>query len=75
MKTTCAVDGYHEKYLQLLGEKTAVERMIAETPEEDAIDRASIIARLKNIEEALAQARPDEREPAGGRPRHEIYKK
>ena len=44
------------EYLQLLGEKTAVERMIAETPEEDAIDRASLSARLKNIEEALAQA-------------------
>lgn len=53
-----------DEYLQLLGEKTAVERMIAETPEEDAIDRASLSARLKNIEEALAQAKPDEREPA-----------
>lgn len=52
------------EYLHLLGEKTALERMIAETPEEDAIDRASLIARLKNIEDALAQAEPDAREPA-----------
>lgn len=52
------------EYLQLLGEKTAVERMIAETPEEGAIDRASLSARLENVEEALAQAKPDEREPA-----------
>jgi hypothetical protein len=52
------------EYLHLLGEKTALERMIAETPEEDVIDRASLTARLENVEAALAQAKPDEREPA-----------
>ncbi len=52
------------EYLQLLGERTALERMIAETPEEDVIDRASLAARLENIEAALAQAKLDEREPA-----------
>lgn len=52
------------EYLLLLGEKTAVERMLAETPEEDAIDRASLSARLKNIEDALGQVKPVEREPA-----------
>ncbi|MEO7331645.1 MAG: hypothetical protein ABI193_23930 [Minicystis sp.] len=50
--------------LQLLGEKTALERMIAETPEEDALDRASLRARLTNVESALALAQPDEREAA-----------
>jgi hypothetical protein len=40
------------EYLQLLGEKTALERMIAETPEEDVLDRASLSARLKSIEAA-----------------------
>ena len=51
--------------LQLLGEKTAIERMIAETPEEDVLDRARLSARLKSVEAALSQAKPDdEREPA-----------
>lgn len=52
------------EYLHLLGEKTALERMLAETPEEDVIDRASLAARLESVEQALAEAKPDEREPA-----------
>jgi hypothetical protein len=52
------------EYLQLLGERTAIERMIAETPEEDVLDRASLSARLKSVEGALREANPDEREPA-----------
>lgn len=52
------------EFLQLLAEKTAVERMIAETPMEDVIDRASLSARLKTIEAALSQVKSDEREPA-----------
>ncbi|HLL00310.1 MAG TPA: hypothetical protein VK539_06960 [Myxococcaceae bacterium] len=54
----------HGEYLHLLGEKTALERMIAETPEEDVLDRASLVARLRRVEVLLAQARPEEREPA-----------
>lgn len=53
-----------DEYLQLLGEKSAIERMIAETPEGDVIDRTSLSARLKSLEAALSQAKPDEREPA-----------
>jgi hypothetical protein len=53
----------NNEYLQLLAEKTALERMIAETPEEDVLDRASLSARLKSIEDALSQAKPDEPEP------------
>jgi hypothetical protein len=52
------------EYLHLLSEKTALERMLADTPEEDVIDRASLSARLTTVEGALAQAKPDEREPA-----------
>lgn len=52
------------EYLQLLGEKTAIDRMLAETPEEDVLDRASLSARRKRIEADLSQAKPDEREPA-----------
>lgn len=48
----------------LLGERTALERMIAETPEEDVLDRASLSACLKSAEAALSQVEPDEREPA-----------
>jgi hypothetical protein len=50
--------------LHLLGEKTALERLLAETPAEDVLDRASLEARKRSVEEAIAQARPDEREPA-----------
>lgn len=52
------------EYLHLLGEKSSLERMLAEVPEEDVIDRASLSARLKSIEDSLANAKPDEREPA-----------
>lgn len=48
----------------MLSEKTALERMLAETPEEDVLDRASLSARLKSVERALSQEKPDEREPA-----------
>jgi len=41
--------------LHLLGEKTALERMLAETPADDVIDRASLNARLATVERALAQ--------------------
>lgn len=51
-----------DEYLQLLGEKTTIERMITETPAEDVIDRASLSARLKSVEAALSQATPDERD-------------
>lgn len=52
------------EYLQLLAEKSAIERMIAETPEDDVLDRASLSARLKSVETILGQGKPDEREPA-----------
>lgn len=52
------------EYLQLVAERSAIERMIAETPEEDVLDRASLSARLKSVEAELRQAEPDEREPA-----------
>lgn len=53
-----------DERLQLLAERTAVARMVAETPEDDVLDRASLSARLQTIEDALAQATPDERAPA-----------
>jgi hypothetical protein len=38
--------------------------MVAETPEDDVLDRASLTARLRTVEAAIAEVRPDEREPA-----------
>lgn len=54
----------HGEYVHLLGERTALERMIQETPEEDVIDRKSLLSRLKAIEEELAQREREERHPA-----------
>jgi hypothetical protein len=53
-----------QDYLHLLGEKTALERMIAETPDDEVLDRSSLLARLREVEQRIAEARPDEREPA-----------
>jgi hypothetical protein len=53
-----------DDYLHLLAERTAVEQMLAETPEEDALDRSSLSARLASLAEKIAHARFDEREPA-----------
>jgi hypothetical protein len=52
------------EHLHLLGEKQALERMLAETPDDDAIDRASLEARLSGIEKALAGTPADERAPS-----------
>ena len=52
------------EHLQLLGEKTTLMRMIAETPEEDVLDRASLSARLRAVEESMSQFDPDQRDPA-----------
>lgn len=39
------------EYLHLLGEQAALERMVAETPEDDVLDRVSLTARcwLTNV--------------------------
>jgi hypothetical protein len=51
-------------HLHLLGEQAALERMLAETPEEDVLDRSGLIARLKRLAEQIAQTPSEEREPA-----------
>ncbi|MDG4560912.1 MAG: hypothetical protein P9E88_06430 [Candidatus Competibacter sp.] len=53
--------------LHLLGERSALQRMIADTPEEEVLDRGSLIARLEEVEYQIAQAQIDEREPARAR--------
>lgn len=49
--------------LHLLSEKGALERLLEETTADEVLDRASLMARLRVVEEALAQTAPDEREP------------
>ncbi len=51
-------------YLHLLAEKTALEQMLAETPEDDVLDRSSLLARLNVVEEQIVQADSGAREPA-----------
>lgn len=53
--------------LHLLGERSALQRMIADTPEEEVLDRGSLIARLEEVEYQIAQVQIDEREPARAR--------
>ncbi len=52
------------EYMHLLGEKTALTRMIADTPEDDVIDRASLMARLNAVERALEAERSRVRDGA-----------
>ena len=53
--------------LHLLGERSALQRMIADTSEEEVLDRGSLIARLEEVKYQIAQAQIDEREPARAR--------
>jgi len=51
-------------YAQLLGERSALRRMVDETPKEDMLDLGSLTARLEEVEHRLLEAKVDEREPA-----------
>lgn len=51
----------------LLAERTALERMIADTPEEDVIDRGSLMSRLEVVNRELAEQPVDSRLPAKAR--------
>jgi len=44
--------------LELLGQKTTSERVIADTSKVDVIDRGSLIARLEHIQERFANHKP-----------------
>lgn len=56
-----------QDYVHLLGEHSALQRMIAETPEDEALDRGSLMARLEDVDYQLAQVQIDEREPVRAR--------
>ena len=55
------------EYRNLLGERTALERMLAATPSEDVLDRGSLAARLEDVQHRLAAFSGNEREPARAR--------
>jgi len=50
--------------MHLLAEHAALERLIADTPEDEVLDRGSMSARLEELEQRIAKAGADEREPA-----------
>jgi hypothetical protein len=50
--------------LDLLGEKTELERVLEETPVEDVLDRASLEARLASVEAALSKAEAEQNDTA-----------
>jgi hypothetical protein len=54
-------------FVQLLGERTALQRMIENTPIDDVLDRGSLTARLEEIEFQISEAKVIEREPARAR--------
>lgn len=56
-----------QEFVQLMGERTALQRMIESTPEEDVLDRGSLTARLEEIEHRISEANVDAREPARAR--------
>jgi hypothetical protein len=53
-----------QEYVQLLGEQTALQRMIEKTPKENVLDLCGLEERLEEIEDLLSKAEIDGREPA-----------
>jgi Fic family protein len=47
-----------DEYEHLLAERSALQRMLAETPEEDVLDRASLTVRLQTVEGWISEAGP-----------------
>lgn len=53
-----------QNYIQLLGERTTLTRMIESTPAEDVLDLGSLSARLQDIEHRISEANAEAKEPA-----------
>ena len=53
-----------QDYIQLLGERTTLNRMIEGTPAEDVLDLGSLSARLQDIEHRISEANAEAKEPA-----------
>lgn len=53
-----------QDHVHLLGERNSLRRMIAETPEEEVLDRGSLTARLEEVEHLLAETNINDMTPA-----------
>ncbi|WP_295448887.1 hypothetical protein [uncultured Thiodictyon sp.] len=56
-----------DEHIAILAEIGTLQRMLAETPEEDVVDRASLTVRLQVLEDRIEKAGPVQREPARAR--------
>jgi hypothetical protein len=55
------------EYEQLLAERGTLQRLLADIPESDVLDRGSFLARLEDVEDRIAALGPDFREPTRAR--------
>lgn len=53
-----------ERRRDLSSERAAVERLLADTPDDDVLERASLTARLAELDAEMSASPPDERAPA-----------
>ncbi|MDO9012072.1 MAG: hypothetical protein Q7U78_09745 [Gallionella sp.] len=53
-----------QNHLQLLAEKSSLERMLSATPEEDVLDRGSLLARLEEVAHKIEATMQDKYQPA-----------
>src|SRR6476660_2187639 len=56
-----------QEYKQLLAERTSLQRLLAQIPDEDVLDRSGLESRLELVEDELRQVTPPSREPARAR--------
>lgn len=56
-----------EEHDHLLAERSTLQRILADIPDEDVIDRSSFLSRLKNVEQRIATVEADTRVPARAR--------
>ena len=56
-----------QEYKRLLAERVSLQRLLAEIPVEDVLDRSGLESRLELVEHELSQVAPPNREPARAR--------
>ena len=56
-----------EEHDHLLAERSTLQRILADIPDEDVLDRSSFLSRLKNVEQRIAAIEADTRMPARAR--------
>src|SRR5262245_22925052 len=56
-----------QEYKRLLAERASLQRMLANIPDEDVLDKSSLQSRLEIVEGELSSVTPPDREPARAR--------